>query len=1688
MSETLIRTIRAGVSGELGALSDDLRSNAQAAVDAMLSTAEHLLVAATGDAFNNPVWELVHAASRLSPDASHLESLLLDVKVADATTSQGLLSLLDGSITISQPALALSFAFDPDGDDSNEVEFELRGTGDFKGGFSVPAVLRVPAPSGAIEFSCEPALTLSDLAELTRLLGVADFSGHLPAGLAALGGMKLTYLRLELAEDFSRFERCAFAIGCAQDWPIIEDRLTFSDLRINLVLNPGDATGLTGYVLGTFSIGGIDVAAAVTRFDAQGDWRLAVQTPRIPLPDLGDLSRIAGTDVAQLVPEQISGIGVTIYDLAIEVNLSRRALEKVACRIAVNDDIKLVASLPALKAFHAALQLDWSTGELVHQAMLGGALDVVGSYANLTGVYQEGFELSGRLPRIALSQLLQRLLSDLHLPAELPDVELVDVRFSLAPAGGELSVSGSAEGDWTLPPVAGGLAFQRVELEINHTSSETTCRVAIASDRASVLAADFAVQQFHLAFAAGGGTWNADGKLGVEVAGVSATLSAAYDERKTLRFSTEASQHIDIVKWDQVGSAGIKSLSVAIDSGAGDGTSAFAVSGELALAVDGLFDLLGGVEIASVDGKKQLKLFTDKPDIAPLPLLPGKDKAPRVNLDAQRLELTYSKQDDGRLWEFGGKGNIWFSNVDPVVAEYFPSQRLDGYLAVGRHGFAIDVQPIPTALQPTFPPLRLTFANDYVLDLGAPKLHLNSIGVSLGKGRNELTASLRIDIPPELNLLFGWDRNGKPNHQVFNSSFDARLRLSQSPTLTLDSSPISGLEIYLKDGEPWSDWQFGEFAEFSLRTPEFSLTGGRWQGSTKFVRTAPLKLPLLPVKFALKQIGIGEPLLNTLPDAVDLVEVDLDSPALYDQLRRLLGLEHTQSELAEAVDASLQGIEKVVHALPIDFQEYLKIKVPESLTVDFAVGGGGATTFDIATQDKQPLKLLLPAMTALGPTLLGLTFHRISLGQLAGGALAVFEMDGYMDQFDLPMLLGAPALPDKDGLTLRNRFTLTDTLIVAPTALPIPIPLFYKDLGWDLKSITGLEIQTHWSYPKPNPSIFAFITLFSDLKKFFRDKTYLLHEAPQPKDLVLEFQVGRNFVTLPPYLGGKMLGQSEPLDAVNAYESTARLLDAMKTGNLGYLIESIPLRQSGKWIRLGHEKISFGPVTLVECAWCVTTEAEYNTDIVTSEEAMAFLAEANAGGVLETVKQVPAAKVSDKGFVILLMAGAGVDNVVSGRTQFGLAFTHQGGFETGVRWLLEFGGALQLRILGHIQIDGDGFSIAGTCGIYLEDHTFAETGAGVKITAEHFQAFLNFNFGDSFLLQAVLYIGTKGVAITGTADWGYSSGLSANGLSVHARFDHAGMTLGFQAEVFGNVTDADMVISTRTPVAHFTLRPDANLALTQSLQESLDEIGADVVKAIDEATTEIENAQNATAELLVSVKGIKTQAAKQLGEAAAALPGKVRKIVIDRGNSYVSKKRGLKRVAVSATWKTIRGGVLKKVQRELKPKTDGMRALAARLDQADPATAKEVILKALNDTLNTYGKFTYTYSNALFKYSYVYHMPQGLKDLLKSAQEKLNAIDANGKIVIKTSQLRKLTQHKQELLEAIKNGIENDTQGAVPQLRYIKFTAELGLVSKEQTNLTVGLAYKGDHEYQVSGDLTSLKGALKSAANLLLSN
>ena len=144
--------------------------------------------------------------------------------------------------------------------------------------------------------------------------------------------------------------------------------------------------------------------------------------------------------------------------------------------------------------------------------------------------------------------------------------------------------------------------------------------------------------------------------------------------------------------------------------------------------------------------------------------------------------------------------------------------------------------------------------------------------------------------------------------------------------------------------------------------------------------------------------------------------------------------------------------------------------------------------------------------------------------------------------------------------------------MVAPVEFPIPIPLFYDNIGIEYLGLEDLLLNAHAQFPMPSPSFKTVGQLLSNIKGFFTDRNFKLPETPPAGFSPELFSLKQNFLQLPSYMGGNTLG--DPIGGPTlTYADIAHLLNGLKTLSVNELIQSVPLTQ-----RIGNTSVNFGPI------------------------------------------------------------------------------------------------------------------------------------------------------------------------------------------------------------------------------------------------------------------------------------------------------------------------------------------------------------------------------------------------------------------------------------------------------------------------------------------------------------------------------
>jgi TolA-binding protein len=469
------------------------------------------------------------------------------------------------------------------------------------------------------------------------------------------------------------------------------------------------------------------------------------------------------------------------------------------------------------------------------------------------------------------------------------------------------------------------------------------------------------------------------------------------------------------------------------------------------------------------------------------------------------------------------------------------------------------------------------------------------------------------------------------------------------------------------------------------------MTTTSFKASGAFETIRPLSIPMTPMKLLLSACNL-QGAADLLPAGLPLKTIqildDHDNFKVAELTQLLQAV--TDGHLPSEITQSIATIGQNLNRLPDSFKQYLNVEIPPSFAFEVSVTPEGTVQFNASTEPEHPIRLLFPGLLLGMPVLNGITLRSISFGALAGGSLFLLNVDADVDQFDIVTLGAALLLPIVPNHSLpspkniQRRLVLNNLMmiIVYQTVIPIPVPIFYDQIGIEYSGLEGIQFQTHAQFPMPSFDLREAGRLLSQFKQFFTDRTYLLDPNAAPEHLDLKFSLKHNYMELPSYMGGTVLGDREGGPTVSAYESLAQLLNGMKTLSLNELIKAVPVDS-----RINHTDVSFGPLS-GSLGWMVTTPDEFKT-IATQPmlQQVAYqrlgLADETQAAQLMTV--LPPSSSSEQGLVVFLKGNVAVTNLATFETSFGLAASPSMGFNTGFQLLGKISDGMAIELAGNVS-------------------------------------------------------------------------------------------------------------------------------------------------------------------------------------------------------------------------------------------------------------------------------------------------------------------------------------------------------------------------------------------------------------------
>ncbi|MGI0493864.1 LamG-like jellyroll fold domain-containing protein [Alkalinema pantanalense CENA528] len=913
------------------------------------------------------------------------------------------------------------------------------------------------------------------------------------------------------------------------------------------------------------------------------------------------------------------------------------------------------------------------------------------------------------LQSLSLTTVADLFLNTNQGPQDLPNFVFSTLALTVSPGSGEFALNAQVDSEWAF--TSQGLNVQ-VDLGVSRLASQVNAALAVRGAGPLEIAPDLSLQDCDFTFNLEAGEWMLAGTVAATILDESLQLSASYvqgAERRLFMLALAIDGTLELVNLPEVGRLGIANLAMTLAQSTTGEPANWSLAAAGHLQLENVLNVQGLLTLSREDRTTRLVFMPDAAE-AVIPLPPNQEASLRLQFGEITIaRQTLAAQPQRSAWAFETAVDLAFAGWHPSVYRVLPPQ-IQAQFRADRDRVMIIADRAVNAAEFEIPDIEI---NNLTIPLGTMQVDVVNLAVRIDSNI-EVSADLALGLPSDLNNLFGVDSNRNPNLEFFNT-FDPRnpeettvnLRLAIGTagiSVTPVTSPIRAVRIEEDNGIAYWHVDLGRFGEVRLQVPVFSYDTAQssFMASGGFEVIRPLSLPLTPFKRLLEAAGLGA-VAATIPDGLpfqDIQILDDNDNFRSQELRQLLAtIGDVPTEITDALDL----IGDRVNQLPSQFRDYLNVEIPDSFTFAISVTPSGTAKINARVNEgDDPIRLLYPSFQVNPllpipvPVLNGIELRSLSFGELSGGSLFLLEVDANLDQFDLITLAASLALPDDDAIPLPNTRDLQRRLvlrnlfmiIVYQTVIPIPIPLFYDEVGIEYLGLEGLTLQTHAQFPMPSFDLGEVSRILADLRRFFTDRDFLLNPNTPPDNVNLRFSLDSNYLRLPEYLGSQMLGPGVDGPDIDLYANLAHLLNGLKTLSLNELIQALPLEY-----RVGGVDVSFVSLRS-QLGWLVTTPGEFQQLIARADSRdrifrqLQLTDEAQAQGLLSILPAAAAAAPTpEEGLVTFLKGTWTVANVAELEAAFGLVASGSQGFRTGFRIAGEIDRFLELEVAGRVAIN-----------------------------------------------------------------------------------------------------------------------------------------------------------------------------------------------------------------------------------------------------------------------------------------------------------------------------------------------------------------------------------------------------------------
>lgn len=905
--------------------------------------------------------------------------------------------------------------------------------------------------------------------------------------------------------------------------------------------------------------------------------------------------------------------------------------------------------------------------------------------------------------------------------------------------------------------------------------------------------------------------WSSSGTLAVIVHGVSLSLEPQFQQKgksKNFRFLLAAGTSPPTLALDPIGSLGFHSMEFLRSQTGKEGARwAFDASGRLQIDSAVQFDLNGTVSIPPPGASEGIAFDADDGASSEVTIqfhdfgLP--DPPPRVIFGLDEISL--GKDDAG--WSLTAEVETRFAGMPsfmtapipgtPGPTGLIPTTPQNWSVAISGSGFQLSVDRLwnKGGMEATLPAIQVHGAGE--LPLGV--LWMDAVDWKIAVVKDEdasLGVTLKFLGSQEINRMFGVEAATKtPKYQVFKTYQNVSEREAKAVGLSFEISLDNGIAAELLDSpityidfaDGWWVFTLGNpapaesYGKLKAKSPRFTFDPEKetFGASLRYEIVDPLKVPLAPFKAALSAVGLTA-IAEHLPDAEPLAPIAIVTRDAHgndhlndEKLLQLLDrIPKLSPSIRKAIVDALGAVDTFHQRTPGNFDDYLRFgDIPSAFSGSIGVAPGGAT---IDIESSTPLRFLIPGMDPVfGPELTGVSLKGISLGAAAGGAIEILKLDASLDCFDLVTFL----LCEVSGKTLhggpvrdvKRSYVFDHVLALIPAAAPVPIPIFFNDLGIEYAGWDGLGFETSWGFPEPDVGFVNLIGGGRALYQFLTDNDWYFNPMQKaPAGLDLPIDLGPNFIQLPEHLGGKLLGSDKRV-GYDLWRSLANAMNFLKRGELQDLLGVLPLE-----VRVGATTSALGPLS-INGAYALTTPAELTGPAGKPVVAALKRALGYAPDGERLLDILPRSNGQPPGGLVSLIFGqlavadafqltGGLALVaVDGRTQtWGNSGDPQSAGMATVALFSGGAGALAMTLQGELAVSASGqltFVLQADV-LVLNGRPLLSGAAFLDIGADALTAGMSFAVSGSFGIRGTFTIASSMVGIGGAITWSYAQNVS----------------------------------------------------------------------------------------------------------------------------------------------------------------------------------------------------------------------------------------------------------------------------------------------------------------------------------------